>query len=197
MKRGDANAVECIYNRYFPIFLRVAIRLTGDFHHGQDVAHDAILKVINRIGTYKPAARRTPRAWFMAVLNNTFLDWARRMKLRRPEGFARDDGGVFEPPADEPSPHDRVEAEEKIAAVQAAMMMLDAEQRQLIMLRVYEELSLEEVREAMALAISLALEPQADDPSSAYTYSQVGGGLYRARQRLGELLVEKWPDLFP
>lgn len=182
-------AIECFYNEYYQTFLRVMIRLTGDFTTAQDLAHDAVLKVIDRAETYKPEPGRTPRVWFMTVLRNTFLDWTRRRKVRRtaPLAGGSEDGGDFEAPARQPTVQELIEAAEKIGAVQAALMMLDAEQRLLITLRVYEELSLPEVVEVMRV----------ETDGRVATYGQVSGRLHQAKARLRELLVEHWPDLFP
>lgn len=180
------EAIECFYNEYYQTFLRVMIRLTGDFPTAQDLAHDAVLRVIDRAGTYKPGSN--PRVWFMTVLRSTFLDSCRRRKVRRTKPLTDgSDGADFELPASQPTAQELAELGEKIGAVQAAMLMLDAEERLLITLRVYEEMSL--------LAICAVMSDETD--GRVATYGQVSGRLHQAKVRLGELLVEHWPDLFP
>lgn len=181
------EAIECFYAEYYQTFLRVMIRLTGDFPTAQDLAHDAVLRVIDRAGTYKPGSN--PRVWFMTVLRSTFLDSCRRRKVRRADSFtgAGEDGGDFELPASQPTAQELAELGERIGAVQAAMLMLDAEERLLITLRVYEEMSLPAICAVMS----------DETGGRVATYGQVSGRLHQAKIRLGELLVEHWPDLFP
>jgi RNA polymerase sigma-70 factor, ECF subfamily len=181
MQRGEPDAIESFYNGYYSQFLCVALRLTNDFAAAQDAAHDAVLRVIERVGTYDPD-RGSPRAWFMQVLTNILRDRARRAKVRRAASLSTDDpGGAAppDPPAREPSAEDRAEAAEKIGAVQAALMMLTADQRTLIVLRDYEGLSAPEAAAALGT-----------------TTEKVGSRLFRARAKLRELLEAHWSDLF-
>lgn len=180
MQKDDAAAIDAFYERYYPVFLRVAVRMTGDFHAGQDVAHDAVLKVIASVDAYVPAMA-APRTWFMTVLGNTARDWLRRVRVRwaTPLGGDDGDGHALDVPDRDPTPPERAEAAEKIAAVQAALTMLDGEGRALIVLRDYEGLSAPEM--AAVLGITPAL---------------VGSRLFRARGRLRTLLETNWPDLF-
>lgn len=181
-------AIECFYNEYYQTFLRVMIRLTGDFPTAQDLAHDAVLRVIDRAETYKSGPGRTPRVWFMTVLRSTFLDSCRRRKVRRTDSLTGgSDDGDFELPATQPTVQELAELGERVGAVQAALLLLDAEQRLLITLRVYEELSLPEVVEVM----------RAETEGQVTTYGQVSGRLHQAKLRLRELLEKHWPDLFP
>lgn len=181
------EAIERFYNEYYPTFLGIMTRLTGDFPTAQDLAHDAVLKIIDRADTYQSERGCAPRAWFMAVLRNTFFDWTRRRNVREADSLTGGDGSDFELPAHQPTVQELAELGEKIGAVQAAMMMLDAEERLLITLRVYEGMSLPAICEVMST----------ETDGQVATYGQVSSRLHQAKIRLGELLVEHWPDLFP
>lgn len=190
LRRRLPEAIERFYNEYYGRFLRVALRLVGDLHSAADLAHDAVLRVINKAETYKPEPGRAPRPWFMAVLRGTFLDWSRRRRLRQSVDLSAgsgDDGSDFELPAHEPTAHERAEAAEKVEAVQQAMLLLDPEERLLVTLRVYEEMSLPDLVEVM----------RAETGGRVATYGQVSGRLHQAKVRLRELLEEHRPDLFP
>jgi RNA polymerase sigma-70 factor (ECF subfamily) len=181
---NDSEAISAFYDRWFPQFTRLARRLTGSDHAGEDIAQDAIVRVI--MGANKYQRGRSPRSWLLSIVYHLVQDWGRRNKVRKAASLSEsgesDDGGqrAIEVAGREPSAEEKAFAREREAAVQAALMRLSHEDREVILLRDYEGLS--GIETAQVLGISV---------------DKVGSRLFRARRRLGVLLQSEWPGLFP
>jgi RNA polymerase sigma-70 factor (ECF subfamily) len=181
---GDAAAVSAFYDRWFPQFVRLATRLTGSAHAGEDLAQEAAVRVIVSAGLYKKG--RSARSWLLAIVYNLSRDWWRKKAVREAlsldEPVGADEGGprAAEVAGREPSAEERAEARERSAAVTLALKKLTPTEREVILARDYEGLSAPEA----ALVLGISVE-------------KVGSRLFRARKRLGALLQNDWPGLFP
>lgn len=179
---GDSAAVAAFYDRWFPQFARLATRLTGDRDAGEDIAQDAVVRVI--VGARLFKSGKSARSWLLAIVHNLTHDWWRKKKVRETGSLddASDDGGTraAEVPGREPTAAERAEAREREAAVAAALDKLTPEERAVIILRDYEGLSAPEAAKALGI-----------------TAEKVGSRLFRARRRLGGQLQTDWPGLFP
>jgi RNA polymerase sigma-70 factor (ECF subfamily) len=181
---GDTDAMAEFHVRWFPQFARLATRLCGNAPDGEDVAQDAVVRVLMRAASYKPD--RPARAWLLAVLVNRARDRARREDVRRARSLSAaqgDDEGAsraLEVADRNPTPAERAEVREREAAVRVALARLSAAEREVILLRDYSGLSAPETAQVLGLSTE-----------------QVGGRLHRARRRLGAQLQTDWPGLFP
>jgi len=177
---GDSAAIEAFYARWFPQFARLATRLTGDATEGENHAQEAVVRVITGAATFREGARG--RSWLLTVLRNVVRDYFRREDTRRAVSISEPDDvpGAIDVPDDEPTPPERALARERAAVLHLALCDLDDHLRAVILLHDYEGLSAPET--ALVLEITVKL---------------VGSRLFRARKRLGEILHDRWPDLFP
>jgi RNA polymerase sigma-70 factor (ECF subfamily) len=168
------QAIAELYRRWFPQFNKLATKLTSSPQVGEDLAQDAIVRIIDKASLYK--SDQPAKKWLVAILMNLVRDRARREKLRRAASLSappeEDDGPrAIEIPARDPSPHERAMAREQAAVIRAALEKLTPAEREVILLRDYMGLDAPET--AHRLGISTGT---------------VGGRLHRARKRLGGLL---------
>jgi len=171
---GNADAITEFYNRWFPQFTQLATKLTNNSHAGEDLAQDAVVRVLTKAASYKPD--KPARGWLLAILYNRVRDWARREGLRRALSLSEqpdDDDAprALEIAARDPSPDERSLAREREGIMQAALDQLTPAEHEVILLRDYAGLGAPET--ARILGISTGT---------------VGGRLHRARKRLGGLL---------
>lgn len=130
----------------------------GNLAEAEDLAQKTWLKLISRCGDYRPGAAAF-RTWLFQIARNAFLD-ARRSAGER----LRDDidvesaierGGAAEPPHGMPagtpahgaasSPEAELLAGESSRLLHAALMTLPVAQREVVVLRYFGNLTLEEV----------------------------------------------------
>lgn len=77
-RRGDMAAFEEIYRRYGHACFQLALRLTGQRQPAEDLVHEAFLKMMDTITSYRGEAPFG--AWFKRLAANTGIDWLRRQR---------------------------------------------------------------------------------------------------------------------
>lgn len=109
-QRGDMSAFEEIYRRYGRACFQLAQRLTGQRQPAEDLVHEAFLKMMDTIVSYRGEAPFG--AWFKRLTANVSIDW-----LRRQRHFANTDAeALFEQTAAiEPDPAGLVDADSLLA----------------------------------------------------------------------------------
>lgn len=114
----------------------LALQLLGNTDDATDVVQDAIVKTLGPRGGYDPAVG--PLApWFLRVVRNGCIDLLRR---RRPGSV---DVAELSDPG--PGPQAIAEVSQRDEELHAALGRLPAEQRQVIVLRDYMDLSYAEI----------------------------------------------------
>lgn len=63
---------------HYPHVLRFCRKLTGNTHHGEDLAQDTYVKALAALHTYDDRGR--PLAWLFTIANRTFLSGLRKHK---------------------------------------------------------------------------------------------------------------------
>ena len=162
---GDDRAYALLYDRHRrPLFL-FAARMLGDGEAARDLVQDVFLALLERRGQMREV--RSVRAWLFTVARNRCLTWLRqgRNRSRLDEAAAGEAAAAAAPAGDEDA-----------ALVRRALAELPDEQREVLILREYQDLS---YREIAAIAQT--------------TESAVKSRLFRARQALGERLRPMWP----
>lgn len=121
----------------------LAIQILGNPEDAADAVHDAFATALARPGAYDPG-RGALRPWFLRVVRNRCIDLLRR---RRPTGVDVEllpDPGV--------SPEDRVQEQERDAVLRRALDALNPDQRQILVLRDYLDLSYAEIAAVLDVA---------------------------------------------
>jgi RNA polymerase sigma-70 factor (ECF subfamily) len=158
--RGEVNAFEPLVARYQRVLYNAAYRLLGDPEDARDVAQGALVKAYEKLASFDPRYRFF--SWIYRIVVNEALNTRDR---RRPSAPLSPDlpgtGGVFEALA----------SRERKDWLQAALLRLSAEDRELIVLRHFAELSYAEIGGTLGIA-----------------EKTVKSRLHEARQRLGRML---------
>jgi RNA polymerase sigma-70 factor (ECF subfamily) len=158
---------------------RIALVSVRDRDEALDIVQDTMLKLATRY------AHKAPAEWkplFYRILKNRIRDWGRRRAVRQRimSFFSQADGEDGDPVAEVPGPAGddpaaEVQGDEAMAALQVALRQLSDRQREVFMLRNFENLDV--AGTAVAMGVS--------DGSVKTHYS-------RAVARLRELLGEHW-----
>lgn len=118
---------------------RLALVLTGDREHADDLVQDTFVKVIRNWASVQRSS--DPVAYSCRIMINQWRDDGRRRRTRRDL-----EKHLLEPQIDQSLPHDRIV--DRIT-LQDAMARLTAKQRAVLYFRFYENLSVREVAERM------------------------------------------------
>jgi RNA polymerase sigma-70 factor, ECF subfamily len=160
-RRGDAAAFESLVQRYHRVLFNVALRMLGNRDEAADATQETFLKAYEHLESYD--ADRRFFSWIYRILANTCLNMRRS---QRPYPALAPDAPVA------PGPLAMLEAQERQERVQAALLSLPLEQREVVILRYFADLSYDEIATTLGLPMVT-----------------VKSRLHGARQRLARLLA--------
>jgi len=159
---GDRSGAAYLIEHYQMDVYNASLRILANPADAEDVTQDTFLAAFERMSTYRPGQALSP--WLRAIARHRAIDLVRR-RARAPQP---------EPPAASESVEkialDRIEAER----VRAALNRLPSRDRTLLVLRYWEDQSVESVASSMGM-----------------TEGAARVALLRARRSLGAVLVEQ------
>jgi RNA polymerase sigma-70 factor (ECF subfamily) len=137
-RAGDTAAFEALVERYQRVLFTVALRMLGNHAAACDAAQNAFVKAYQKLDTFDQTRRFF--SWIYRILVNECLNAQRDVRLLEeiPPGLAAVG-----------TPADAFEAGERRQRVQAAILALPTEYREVVVLRHFTELSYEEIAEAL------------------------------------------------
>ncbi len=146
-QRGDGNAYEELVHTYQGIAFRTAYLLAGGATEAEDAAQVAFVKAWRALGRFRPGSPFKP--WLLQIVANEARN-RRRSTGRRAQLVLR---AAAETPSGgaASSPEAALFAKEKRARLLQAVNELPDDQREVISLRYFAELSEEETAEALGL----------------------------------------------
>lgn len=160
-RAGDPQAFEGLVHRHQRVLFNVALRILGNREDAGDATQNAFIKLYQNLDSYDEQRRFF--SWAYRILRNECLNMLRARRM--PEPVSEEVHASFEPV-------DRLEREERRRCVQAALLDLSIEQREVVVLRHFAGLSYAEVGAVLGISEKM-----------------VKSRLYSARQRLGEKLL--------
>jgi RNA polymerase sigma-70 factor (ECF subfamily) len=183
-QKGDLKAFEALVERHQKRMLNLAFRMLGDYEEACDTVQDAFLSAYRAIKKFRGEAKFS--SWLYGIVLNQA-----RSRLRQRAGQARirslslddppeDESGrkVLDIPSQEDSALEQLEQKEIEEKVQTCINLLEAEQREVLVLRDIQGHSYEEIQQILAL-------PE----------GTVKSRLYRAREALKKGLQDVVGDL--
>ncbi len=114
----------------------LALQILGNAEDAADAVHDSIATALGRPSAYDPS-RGPLKPWFLRLVRNRCIDLLRR---RRPESDTVDE--LVEP---SPGPERAVAEEQRDLLLKRALASLTSDQRQIVILRDYMDLSYAEI----------------------------------------------------
>ena len=147
VRKGDVEAFNLLVSRWEKRVFNYLLRITGSPDTSLDLSQDVFLKAWQNIRKLDDAARFGP--WLFRIAHNEAYSLFRK---RRPEADTRRNGDDdAERMEREPA---RSVAPELTLAVTAALDRLSPEQREAVVLKVYQGFKFEEMAEILAIPIS-------------------------------------------
>ena len=157
LKRQDAGLLDELIVRYQHRLLRYLLYLTSNREMAEDLFQEVWMRVLVRGGQFNGQARFD--TWLFTIARNLVIDQRRKRTMSSLdelfEGNSDDDRPMsFEVADDEPTPFDRFANLEDRQRIAAALMELDTLNREVLVLRFHEELSLEEIAKVTRAPLS-------------------------------------------
>ncbi len=182
---GDrASLTELLLFHYDRLRRRISGRITGDLQgliSPDDVLHQTFVRAAQKVGTFRLRHEGAFRAWLETIADNLIKDAAKRRKRERRAPTGRAGGQktgdssvtamVERIAGDCTTPGGRVQRQENIRRLQAALATLQDDQREVIQRYYMQDESLDQIAEAMGR-----------------TRDSIRGVCYRARRNLRSVM---------
>ncbi len=162
LRQGDPVALTAVYRRFGGELLALAARFTGSTTEAEDILHDLIVGLPERMRTYEERASLT--AWLRRVVVNMSLMRLRSVKRRRETSLDSQEL----PPCD-------LQPSDTADAIDLAIQELPTALRTVVVLRLIAGYTHREIAE------TLGISPNASE-------ARLSRGIAALRERLGDLL---------
>ncbi|UOG92758.1 MAG: sigma-70 family RNA polymerase sigma factor [Candidatus Thiothrix sulfatifontis] len=143
VQRGDQQALGNFYDATVGRVYAIALKVTANPALAEEIVSDVYWQVWRAAGSYS-AERATPLAWLLMMAHSRAIDALRKESATTKQQVELSDDFEAADP-DTPNPLDLTLAVEADSALQTALQLLDAPQRQLIALAFYRGMSHQEI----------------------------------------------------
>jgi len=168
-RRGDPQAFAELVEAYQRPVFNLCYRMLGDAGEAEDAAQESFLRAYNNMRRYDPT--RSFSTWLLSIASHHCIDQLRRRRL---VADSLEELEPWEEPADEhPGPETAAARREGREAARALLARLGPQDRAVIVLRYWDDLSTEEIAQALSL-----------------TVKAVKSRLHRARKQMAEVWLQ-------
>jgi RNA polymerase sigma-70 factor (ECF subfamily) len=145
LKKRNPELLDELIELYQHRLLRYLLFLTGKREVAEDLFQETWIRVLLRGAQYNGRARFD--TWLFTIARNLVIDLSRKRTMASLDEMseAGEDERPFEIAVSGPSPLDQFQSRENCAEVGEVMLKLDSTYREVLVLRFYEELSLDEI----------------------------------------------------
>ena len=149
---GEASAFDVLVARWEDRIRGAAFRFLGSEEEARDVAQEAFLKAYRALDGFKREARFS--SWLYQIATNLCRDRLRRRKTRATVSLEALEGMGPAMVETRPGAHERLLERDLARAVRRAIEALPEEQREVVILKEYQDLTFLEIAQALDVPVS-------------------------------------------
>ncbi|WP_433966368.1 RNA polymerase sigma factor [Tunturiibacter gelidiferens] len=184
LKKQSPELLDSLIELYQHRLLRYLLFLTGKREVAEDLFQETWMRVLLRGAQYNGKARFD--TWLFTIARNLVIDLSRKRVMASLDemGEGKEDDRPFEVAMSGPSPLEQFQSRENCAEVGEVLLKLESSYREVLVLRFYEELSLEEIATVTRAPLSTvksrlyrglaALRPEMEQLRSSRSFAEVG-----------------------
>lgn len=150
---GDADAFEQLVLKYQSQIYNLCFRMSGNAEDAADLSQEAFIKAWNHLESFHFEAAFS--TWLYRLASNTCLDFLRSAKRRPQISLTVEDSdgeeGILDVPDSAATPEECLIAAEESRLLSQAMNALEPEQRQILTLRVVNEMSYADIADILRI----------------------------------------------
>lgn len=159
-QQHDPAAFDQLVDRFSGPLYGLFCRLAGSTHDAEDLLQELFLRVVRMVDSYKHDGRF--EAWLYRIAINLVRDHLRRLRRhggaaeatgQSPDNWAR----LEAHPARQPPPDQPAQLAEQIDRLRLALLQLPDQQREVIMLRHFSNMSFQDIADIMGTPLGTAL----------------------------------------
>lgn len=144
-RSGDLGAFRSLVTAYQEQVIRIAYRVSGDFHAAEDIAQDSFLRAFQKLDSFDPSKGKFS-SWLFTITRNLALNSRRKV-----EHFPSP--SIDEESTDLPSPAENSEQRDQMRQLDRAINEIEEPFRSAFLLAEIEELPLQQISEIENVAI--------------------------------------------
>ena len=158
LRRRDPEVLDRLIEQYQHRLLRYLVYLTANREFAEDLFQETWMRVLERGAQYNGRSRFD--TWLFAIARHLVIDASRKKSTLSLEALTEpqnDDGGMRQPvefASNAISPFDALDRRETGARIGVALTHLEVAQREVVMLRFQEDMSLDEIAEVTGAPLS-------------------------------------------
>ena len=149
---GEGSAFDVLVGRWEDRIRGAAYRFLGSEEEARDVAQEAFLKAYRSLSGFKREARFS--SWLYQIATNLCRDRLRRRKTRATVSLEELEEAGPVMVETRPGAHDQLLAMYMARAVREAVESLPEEQREVVILKEYQDLTFLEIAQALDVPVS-------------------------------------------
>lgn len=139
-KRGDEAAFRRLYEKYGRAVYFYSLALAGNEHDAEEAAQDSFLAFIKNVDRYRPGG--SLKSYLMRSARNRIIDRHRKAAVRKRAPMPADMALFAVPDTDNI-------ARERARLVTGALLALPAAQREVVVLRIYEDMTFRDIADVV------------------------------------------------
>ena len=154
---GDESALKALILRYEQQVFTYILPMVKHRELAEDLFQDTFIKVVNtiRTGGYKDEGKFLQ--WAMRIANNLKIDYFRK-EQRLPLYESNGDFNIFDTLGiEDPSVEQKMIQEQIYTDIKELLQYLPEEQREVLEMRIYQDISFKEIAEITKVSINTAL----------------------------------------
>src|SRR5947199_6498017 len=156
LRRRDPDTLDHLIEIYQHRLLRYLVYLTGNREFAEDLFQETWMRVLERGSQYNGKSRFD--TWLFAIARHLVIDASRKKSCLSLEALTNpsDESNIvpMEFASSGPTPFEQTHMHEESRRVDSALAHLDAVQREVVMLRFQEEMSLDEIAQVTGAPLS-------------------------------------------
>ncbi len=145
IQSGDKKALGTLVNKHKKTAYRIALGLVGNKDDAYDISQEAFLRVYRSANTYDTNQPFLP--WFYRIISNLSKTWLAKRSRRENKMVDVDDASYLL--VDSSNPEDTMVQKETAAYVRTALLQLDFEDREIITLQHFRNMSYDEIADML------------------------------------------------
>ncbi|MCX6361092.1 MAG: sigma-70 family RNA polymerase sigma factor [Armatimonadetes bacterium] len=142
--RGDMDAFDRLVERHHVFVYNIVHGVVGNADDAADVAQEVFLLVLRKLSSFRRGSRFA--TWLYRVAVNRALDRARTLSRRRWVPFAAETLNIVDPAM---GPEAAATQQSDADRVQAAMAEIAPNHRDVLVLKYFQDMSIEEISEVL------------------------------------------------
>lgn len=166
-QQGDTDAMQDLVVKYQKWVYTLCYRVLGNHADADDISQETFIALYRYINKFKPQPNATFAGWLYRITVNLCRNQLRRKKRLREESldapiFSNDEhesntGQIHEVPDNRTNPSKEVLNQELSSLIQSAVNALSEEHRMAFVLHEYQDLSYQEIADAMQCPIGTVM----------------------------------------